>query len=161
MSLATAPYRRSRSQVLVICCVLVAIAFFGLASTLVSLLGTLHTHTPQARADSASLILEDFRRVAHHGAVNTKAKHEHFQSTWQRHFHEASDSSVQALDAGASSESLAADATASAVAAVVLLASALSGLAIPDTSGENAWVLSAASLLAGCDPAPLERPPKA
>ena len=161
MSLATATSRRSRSQALVVCCVLVAIAFFGLASTLVSLLGTLHTHAPQARADSATLVFEDFRRMAHHGAVNTKPEHEHFQSEWQRHFHEASDSSVQALDAAVSNDSLAADATASAVAAIVLLASALNGLAIPDPSDKNSWVLSAASLFASCELAPLERPPKA
>ena len=160
MSLAIAPHRRSRSQMLVVCCVVAAVAFFGLASTLVSLLGTLHTHAPQARADSATLVFEDFRRMAHHGAVNTKPTHEHFQSEWQRHFHESSDLSVQALDAAVSNDSLAADATASAVAAIVLLASALNGLAIPDPSGQNAWLLSAASLLAGRDPAPLERPPK-
>lgn len=143
------------------CCVLVAVAIFGLTSTLVALLGTNHTHTRQARVDSATLVLEDFRRVAHHGGVTSRPSHEHFQSVWQRHRHDDSDSSVLSLDAGASNESLAGDTTASAFTAIVLMACAAEGLAVPDPSGSLTWPLSGAQRLPGCEPAPLERPPKA
>lgn len=144
-----------------VCCVLVAISVFGVSSALVSLLGTNHSHTRPARSDSATLVLEDFRRLPHHGGAATQPSHEHFQTLWQRHHHAATDSSVQSLDSVAENESLAGDGTASSLAAIVLIACAVEGLAVPGPSGSMTWALSGAQLLPGRDPAPLERPPKA
>ena len=156
-----ATVRRPLSQVLVVCCVLVAISLFGLSSTLVSLLGTNHVHTRQARIDSETLVLEDFRRVAHHGRMTARPSQEHLHSLWQRHRHEAADPSVQSCAAAAANDSLSGDVSASALAAIVLMAGAADGLAVPGLSAAMAWVLSAAQRLPDCDPDPLERPPKA
>ena len=99
-------HRRSVGQWLVLLCVLVAVSLYGVTSTVVTLLGSYHTHTSADAGEAAGMVLEDFRRIDHaYDTLGLTRPHTHTHAeshlSLQRHHHDSDDATVQSIDAAA------------------------------------------------------------
>ena len=81
----------SVGQWLVLVCVLVAVSLYGVTSTVVTLLGSCHTHTSADVAEAIGMVLEDFRRADRGydtlGPIRPHT-HDHSHLSLQRHHHD-------------------------------------------------------------------------
>ena len=156
-------HRRQRSvaQWLVLFCVLMAVALYGVTSTVVSLLGSCHTHTPADAGEAAGMVLEDFRRVDHGFdtlGLTLPHTHAHAHLLLQRHHHDPNDATVQSVDAGAE-DPLGDGAVASAIGALAMMVCGLLTVAAP-LARSGRWSLAGCPALPSGHAHPLERPPR-
>lgn len=164
---AAAPNRRLRGAAfdrsLLLLVMLVALGLYAPMAALVGLLGSNHTHGPQARTAPAVLVLEDVRRTHHAGgemARSPEAAHSH--ALLQRHRHDPADTSVRALDAAADDDALAAEAGAASAGALTLNVGLADGFALPSIdTASGRWAIAHAPSIRSWGAAPPERPPKA
>lgn len=149
---------RTVGQWVTLCCVLVAIALGGVTSTLVGVLGSIHTHGP-ATANELSPLLEDFRRLdpIHLAAPHP---HEHSHLSLERHQHDAADASVQAVDAVAEGWSDAAAASAAAGALMLTFCATSLWLPLARIATPMRWRVLRCQPLSSGHGHPLERPPR-
>ena len=153
--------RRSVGQWLVLLCVLVALSMYGVTSTVVTLLGSHHTHTAAAAGEAAGTVLEDFRRVDHgYDTLDLARAHAHAHLALQRHHHDSNDTTVQSLDVGAEDPvGNGAAASAIGVLAMIFCGFGLLMLAAPLARSVR-WTLSACPAIPTGHAHLLERPPR-
>lgn len=145
-------HRRALLGVLVL-----AVAVYGVSSTLVSLLGPNHVHRSAANADPFSG-WQDIRRVS---GVRMVPLHDHSHDDLARHHHALNDASVAALDAGAGSDGAGGDDARRVAGAAVLVLALAKVAALPAlTSTQERWSSLTEPRRAGRTVAPLERPPR-
>ncbi|MEO8280426.1 MAG: hypothetical protein ABI564_12095 [Ideonella sp.] len=159
------PLSRSALR-LMVWCLLFAIPLYGFTGSLVQLLGNEHVH----RSDFTSVVsanaaiptpgsgdfraLEDFRRLAS-GQGHAEHAPGHSHDGFQRHHHDAADTSVIALDGGASP-----DEGGGAAAPHLLAFTAPVSFALPPLPPFR-WPAALQSAVAPWIADSMERPPKA
>lgn len=101
------PQRHRRRSVLdwaVLLGVLIAVSWYGMTSTVVTLLGSDHTHTRSGIHEVPSMALVDFRRTDREfdtlGPTRPRAQ-AHAHLVLQRHHHDRNDATVQSIEAEA------------------------------------------------------------
>ncbi len=159
--------RRSVGQWLVLLCVLVAVSLYGVTSTVVTLLGSYHTHTSADASEAAGMVLEDFRRVGHaYDTLGLARPHTHTHThaeshlSLQRHHHDDYDTTVQSIDAAAEDPvGDGAAASAIGVLAMMFCGYALLMLTAPLARSVR-WSLSECPAIPSGHAHLLERPPR-
>lgn len=155
---STKPFRRWRHlRTQIVWCLLVAIPFGGLSSTLVELLGSYHFHR-QARASIATLSnWQDFRRVDHAYATGRPAPG---HSALHRHHHSPSDPTVASMGGG-SGDGIVGDASSSFYGSPLVWALGGQIEIRPPVGNTLEWPRRDAGSLMSRATDPLERPPRA
>jgi hypothetical protein len=157
--------RRSLTQRLWACGLLLALAVYGFSSALVQLMGPLHFHRTVASTPTpaSTVQVEDLRRSLARldDAQAREDEHTRFhrEHPFARHHHATDDASVVALDAPA--DSAAPDEASPAGSACLVLGLATVAAMASPAADELAWPVTIAPAPPGVTPRRFERPPRA
>lgn len=147
---------RTRSRLLIVRLLLLAVPVFGLSGLITELLGVQHRHEKVQIVADSLVGWQDFRRAT--GAKPVSQQHSHL--FWKRHHHSTSDASVVALDGGPQ-ESSSGEAASISVGTVTLGTAGSLAIIYKPNESSSGWPCCGPYRVTTLAVEPPERPPKA
>lgn len=151
--------RIRKARHLVIWCLLLALPVYGFSSTIVQLLGAVHTHSQVASSIDPMAGWVDYRRAPHAADFSVSHRESHSHSLFERHHHNANDETVLALDGPVTDTATSDVGSSSAGSAALVLALAGELRIDPAVASELEWTTAPADRIPSHVGARLERPP--